>query len=219
MKILVIGAHPDDEILGCGGTIIKYIEQGHEVHILICTKAYPSYVDGWTEEYCKNQPIRQAAVDKFVGITKRHNFDIPTLHLNNVGHGEISLNINKIVGEIKPDIVFTHNFNDMNLDHFFIAKSTEVACRPEPKRSGFRWKIKLYAYEIIGSTPNNFSPNYYEILGKNHIKKKLDAFKLYTEEAKSFRRTPEIIERLSKKRADEILVNYAEAFKLIREVN
>jgi len=218
MRILVIGAHPDDEILGCGGTISKYLRYGHEVYICICTQAYTSKEDGWNKDYCIQQPKWQKDVDKFLKIKKRFNFPFPTVQLNNIGHGYLAKKINEVISIVKPDIVFTHYENDLNMDHVIVSKATQVACRPEPQTKGFRWKIKLLAYETLSSTPPSFNPNYYEILSKNDVVMKLRAYKLYVIESKSFRRTPLMVERLAKKRADEILVNYAEGFMTIREV-
>lgn len=219
MKVLIIGAHPDDELLGCGGTIVKYLEQGHEVYVLICSQAYYSREDGWTEDYIKAQRKWQKDVSTYLGITKWFSLLHPTLHLNNVFHGGLSKDISNIVELVKPDVVFTHYDHDLNMDHVIVSKATQVACRPEPQKNGFKWKIKLLAYEVIGNTPNSFNPNYYEILKKKQFNRKMKAFSLYVIESKKPRHSRERIERLSMKRADEIMVNYAEAFMVIREVN
>ena len=219
MRILVVGAHPDDEVIGCGGTISKYIAQGHDVYVFILTQAYYSRENNWDEEYHRRQIEWQDKVDKFLHIKERVKRIYPTVHLNTVPHGEISMDIQKEVERIRPDVVFTHYEHDLNMDHVIVSKATQVACRPEPQKKGFKWKIKLLSYEIIGNTPNSFNPNYYEILSKNDIKTKIHALKFYQSEAIKPRHQSDKIERLAKKRADEILVNYAEVFKIIREVN
>ena len=219
MRILVVGAHPDDEVIGCGGTIAKYISQGHDVYVFILTQAYYSKERGWDENYYKRQIEWQKQVDEFLHIKERVRRIYPTIHLNMIPHGEIATDIQKEVERIKPDIVFTHYEGDLNMDHVIVSKATQVACRPEPQKGGFKWKIKLLCYEIIGNTPNSFNPNYYEILSKNSIKAKITALSFYQSEAIKPRHHKDKIDRLAKKRADEILVNYAEAFYIIREVN
>lgn len=214
LKLLVIGAHPDDEILGCGGTIAKYIEQGHEVYILICTQAYIDHDHGWDKAYCEAQPVWQAKVDECLHIKQRFNFPFPAIQLNNIPHGELSAKIAEIIEKVKPDIVFTHFRGDLNLDHVLVSFATQVACRP-PKR------IRLYAYEVLSNTElgEPFKPTYYETLSKNHFLKKIEAYKCYEIESKVCSRSIVKLERLAKKRADEIRANYAEAFQIIREVN
>lgn len=211
MRILVVGAHPDDEILGCGGTIAKYISQGHEAFVCICTRAY---MPDWTKEYIENQTKWQKNVDKYLGIAKRFNFDYPTVMLNNIPHGDLSRVIAKVIKEVNPAVVFTHFEGDLDIDHFMVARTTFVACRP-PKR------IKLFSYEVLSNTEHGqaFKPNYYEVLSKTHFARKMKAYKLYKVESKKITRTSEKLENLAKKRAHEILVNYAEAFQIIREVN
>ncbi len=209
MKILIIGAHPDDEIFGCGGTIAKLSEKNNEIYVFIMTRAY---TPDWTVAYIKWAKKAQESIDKFFGIKKRYNADYPTVMLNNIPHGDMAKEIKKVVDEVQPDIVFTHH-SDLNLDHLIVFRATCVACRPPSL-------TKIYSYEIPSSTelsPDVFKPNFYVSLSKNHIIKKMKALEIYHRELKKSR-SLRMVETLARKRGDDIVRNYAEAFELIREV-
>ena len=211
MKVLIIAAHPDDEILGAGGTICKHVKNGDEVYICIVTKAYKPL---WSEEYMKTKIKEQKNVDKLLGIKKRYNLDFPTVKLNTISHGEINKRISEIVEEIKPDIVYTHYEYDLNYDHTLIFRACMVATRP-PK------KIKLLCYETLSETEWNnkaFQPDLWVDITP-FVEKKIRAFKIYKSEVKSYPhpRSKEGIELLAKKRGTEASMKYAEGFMLVRD--
>ena len=208
-RALIIGAHPDDEILGVGGSIFKLQELGYDFYVLIMTKAY---IPDWTKEYLKWAEEVQKKVDKQVGIIKRYIFDYPTVMLNNIPHGDMTKEIKKVIDEVNPDLIFTHHC-DLNLDHEIVGHCTLAATRP-PNRA------KVLAYEVPSSTelsPHPFKPNFFIRLSKNHLEKKVQAYKLYTKETKPSR-SERKVRTLATKRGDDILSNYAEAFILLREV-
>lgn len=210
MNVLVIAAHPDDEILGCGGTIRKHVESGDNVYVCIITIAY---TPNWSVKYIKWAEEQQKKVDKLMGITKRFNLGFPTVMLNNIPHGELSRAIMKVVDDVKPLIVYTHH-PDLNYDHEIVCRCSTVACRP-PRR------IKLLSYEILSTTclsPVAFIPNYFVAFGKNDLEYKIQAYKFYAKEIKEDR-SVDMVRNLAARRGTEVCVNYAEAFNLIREVN
>jgi len=208
-RALIIGAHPDDEILGCGGTIFKLQELGYDFYVLILTKAY---IPDWTMDYIRWSVEVQKKVDKKVGIIKRYNFDYPTVMLNNIPHGDMTKEIKKVIDEVNPELIFTHHC-DLNLDHEIVGHCTLAAARP-PNRA------KILAYEVPSSTelsPHPFKPNLYISLGKNHLERKLNVYKLYSKEIKPSR-SERKVRTLATKRGDDILANYAEAFIILREI-
>jgi len=211
MRILVISAHPDDEILGVGGTICKHVENKDEVYICIVTKAYEPE---WSKEYMETKIIEQKEVDKLLKIKKRFNLDLPTVKLNTVPSGELNKKIENVIEDVKPDIVYTHYQHDLNHDHTLIFKACLVATRP-PKN------IKLMCYETLSSTEwsySSFQPNIWVNI-KEYINLKIKAFETYKSEIKSYPhpRSSEGIKILAQKRGSEICREYAEAFILIRD--
>jgi len=212
MKILVVAAHPDDEVLGVGGTILKHISAGDKVYICIVTKAYEPQ---WSRGYIENKIREQKQVDKILGVNKRFNLDLPTVKLNTVPHGEINKKISLLIDEVEPDILYTHFEGDINYDHTLIFRACLVGTRP-PRR------IKLLCYETLSETEWNnksFLPNVWIDIGK-YMNKKIKAFATYKSEIKKHPhpRSEDGIKTLARKRGYEICKEYAEAFMLIREI-
>ena len=211
MRILIVGSHPDDEVLGVGGTLCKHVSNGDEVYVCIITKAYEPH---WTREYVENKFREQNEVDKVFKIKKRFHLNFPTIKLNIIPHGELNKAVTNIVEKINPHIIYTHYENDINYDHTLVFRACMVATRP-PKR------IKLISYETLSETEWNnkpFSPNLWIDI-EDHIEKKIEAFEIYKSEVESsfHPRSEEGIRNLAKKRGFEIMVKYAEAFMVIRD--
>ncbi|MBD3211226.1 MAG: PIG-L family deacetylase [Candidatus Lokiarchaeota archaeon] len=211
MKVLVLSAHPDDEILGVGGTICKHIRNGDEVFVCIVTKAYKPE---WSNAYIKNKVIEQESVDELIGIKRRINLNLSTVKLNKIAHGKLNKMIMNVVKTVNPNIVYTHYINDLNLDHRLVFESTLVALRP-PRR------VKLYCYETLSETEwhiHSFHPNYYVDI-KDFLEKKIKAFEIYESESKKYPhpRSRKGIKILAKKRGLEYFLEYAESFIMIKD--
>jgi len=169
MRVLVIGAHPDDEILGVGGTICKHVKNGDDVSVCIVTKAIEPR---WSKEYMERKLIEQNEVDTLIGIKQRFNLDLPTTKLNTIPYAELNIKISEIIEEIKPMIVYTHFEGDLNLDHSVVFNSALIATRPPNL-------IKLVSFETLSSTENSikcFKPNFYVGI-TDFIDLKVEAFK------------------------------------------
>lgn len=210
MKILVVAAHPDDEVLGLGGTILRHTSCGDDVYVCIVTKAYQPR---WSKEYMAEKLKEQKIVDGMLGIKKRFNLGLQTARLNTLPHGEFNQMITDLVDEIGPDMVYTHCEDDLHLDHSLIFKAVKVATKP-PK------KIALLCYETLSETEwgsSVFSPNIWVDINR-FLKRKIDAFKVYGSEVKTYPhpRSEKGIEVLAAKRGMESGLKAAECFKLIR---
>jgi len=210
-KILVICAHPDDELLGVAGTLLKHKDSRDKIYICMLTKAYESE---WTKEDMRKKIVEQKKVDELLGVTKRYNLDFPTVKLNTIPAGELNKKITDVVDEVKPDIIYTHFEHDVNYDHTIIFRGCLVATRP-PK------KIKLLCYETLSETEwgsKAFQPNYWVDI-KDYIDKKIELFKLYTAEVKKYPhpRSPEGVRILAQKRGADACKEYVEAFMIIKD--
>lgn len=211
MKILVVVAHPDDELLGVCGTLLKHISNKDEVSICVATKAIQPI---WSNDYIQTKIKEQVIVDSFLGVKKRYNLNLPTTQLNSLPHGEINQKIAKVINEVNPDIVYTHFENDINYDHTVIFRACMVATRPPQT-------IRLLCFETLSETEFNnksFAPNFWVDIA-SFINKKIEAFKIYQSEVKEYPhpRSPEGIKILAQKRGMDICTKYAEAFIIVRD--
>ena len=219
MNVLVIAPHADDEILGVGGTIAKYIKEGHKVYICIASRGYPplfsnEYVEGIIKEAIK--------CHKFLEVEKTFFLDFPAAMLEKANRNEINDKLYGVIDEVKPDIVFVPHYGDMQKDHEIIAKSCMVALRPK-----YQHKVKaIYSYETISETEwniphatNTFIPNVYIDIS-DYIQTKLDAMAQYKSQLSDFpnARSLEALEALARYRGSTINVCAAESFALIRQI-
>jgi len=216
MKILIIAPHPDDEVLGCGGTIAKYAKNGSEVYLCVVTKGY---TPDWSEEFLKNRPKEIEKANKILGIKKTYFLDYPTVKLDTIPQKELNEAISKVVNEVKPDILYIPHKGDLNKDHRLVFESSLVATRPANHKVK-----KILSYETLSETEwgqpiEVFIPNVYVDISET-LGKKIEAMKAYGSELKQYPhpRSLEIIETLAKKRGSEVGVKFAEAFILIKEI-
>jgi len=211
-RVLVVVAHPDDEILGVGGTIIRHLDDNNLVYVCIVTEAYQPY---WSESYIKRKKLAQNNVDKFLKITKRYNLNLPTVKLNMIPTGEFNQKIANVVNEVNPNIIYTHDKSDLNHDHKLIFQACLVATRP-PKR------ISLMTFETLSETEwgnELFQPTSFVNI-ESTIDRKLAAMSMYDMELKEYPHPRSIkgIKNLARFRGTSVCLKYAEAFKLIREI-
>lgn len=213
MNILVIAAHPDDEVLGMGGTIKKMSKMKNKVHLCVVS-------EGASAQYKDKKMIKQRQEScikssKILGISKIDFLDFQDMRLDDIPHLEINQALEKIISKIKPKFVFTTPNNDLNKDHSIVFESSLVATRPHNTKVK-----KLISYEIPGLTNSPFIPNLYENIF-SELKIKIEAFKCYKSEVNKFPhpRSIEVINSISKIRGMESGLKNAEAFKIIRDIS
>ncbi|MGL4393461.1 MAG: PIG-L deacetylase family protein [Fusobacteriaceae bacterium] len=221
MRVLVIAAHPDDEILGVGGAINKYSRNGDEVFVYIVT-------DGSTSQYpndiekLNNKKQEALEANKVLGVKEVIFGDLPDMKLDQVPHVKLNAEIEKVINKINPEIIYTHHHGDINKDHRLIFESTFVAVRPNRKDVK-----KVFTYEVLSSSEWGnikseamFSPNTYSVLKEIDIINKKNAMEKYKTELREYPHPRSIdgIENLAKYRGNQICENFAESFILIRGV-
>ena len=214
MKILILAAHPDDETLGCGGTI-KKLSTYKDTYIKLIT-----FTDGESSRD-NNKSNRNNLLEKIcplLGINDYICGNFPDNKMDTVSLLDICKFIEKNVDFI-PDIIFTHHRNCNNIDHKIVYNATLTAFRPQ-----YGNKIKIMSYFIASSTDynpfHNFLGNiYYNI--EDTIEEKINALKIYNNEMRDYphTRSYENISNLSKVWGSEVGLKYCEKFELVREVN
>lgn len=220
-KILVIAAHPDDEVLGCGATIAKHAAQGDEVTVLILGEGVSSRT-GLTR-LKKNKCIfllKQSAktVNKLLGVNNLILKDLPDNKFDTVPLLSIVQEIEKVVSKQAFNVIYTHSYSDVNIDHRKIVEAIESVIRPT-KGSSIH---KVLSFEVPSSTNWNFikktfSPNYFVEIDQNSLDKKMKALEIYKSEMRTFPhpRSPEYIKALAMIRGAQAGFNYSESFELI----
>jgi len=222
-KILIIAAHPDDEVLGCFGTVAKLVKEGYEAYTLILGEGKTSRDEQRVVENKKdeikilNNEIQNA--NNIIGIKKIFVESFPDNRFDSVDLLDIVKIISKIKEEIRPDIIFTHYENDLNIDHQITYKAVLTATRPMKNES----VKEIYSFEILSSTewkyPISFSPDvFFDI--SNTINLKLDAMKEYNSELCIYPhpRSLEGIRLNTKYQGMRVGKEYVEAFKSVRVI-
>ena len=209
MNILVIAPHPDDEVLGMGGTIKKLSKKNKIILCVVSEGATAQYKDKKMIKVRRDSCKKTA---KILGISQIQFLDYPDMRLN-LSHLDINKKLEEIIEKYKPEIVYTAPKNDLNLDHQVVFNSTLVACRP---KSGVK---QILCYEIQGNTKVPFVPNVFENIEKE-FSYKIKGFKMYKSEIEEFPNPRSIIaiENLAILRGIESGFKKAEAFELIKKI-
>ena len=223
-KILVIAAHPDDEVLGMGGTIAKLTSRGCEVNVLIVT-------DGSSSQYRDSDDLAKIIEDKkqetwacaqTLGVKNVYYGELPDMKLDTIPHITINKVIESAIEQLQPDTVFTHFWGDVNQDHVNVYKSTLVAVRPVMGQV----VKELYCYRVPSSTewtPSKadtmFMPNCFvdisEVAGR-----KYEAFGKYATELRDYPhpRSVQHLRELDVARGLEVGMGPTETFVLLRKL-
>tara|TARA_B100000315_G_scaffold56042_1_gene50233 strand:+ start:418 stop:1104 length:687 start_codon:yes stop_codon:yes gene_type:complete len=222
--ILVIAAHPDDEVLGCGGTIARLTSEGSNVFTLILGEGVTSR-DASRDRTKKENEIAELRkqtedANKILGVKKVYTFDFPDNRFDTVPLLDIIKTIEEIKDGFKPDIVFTHHPGDLNIDHQMTFKAVMAACRPTIDES----VKEIYSFEIPSSTEWNapssltyFMPDYFADVNKS-LEIKINALKEYKTELRDFPhpRSLKAVALNAKQWGVKMGFEAAEAFKTIR---
>jgi len=211
-RLLVVGAHGDDETLGAGGTIAKLTDDGVSVGLCVMTN------DDGSRRVNRAEAIKGAA--KALGIE--------LVEINALGdsrldtHGQLELNrvVERIVQDFNPDTVFTTSMADLSVDHQMVSRAVRVACRPN--RSDVR---ELRCFEVRSSTDTGealgieptFRPNCWQPLSEIHMDRKLEAMRAYGNEIELWPqpRSEDGIKILAKYRGSQVATDLAEAFEIV----
>lgn len=213
-RILVIAAHPDDELLGCGGTIARHTAQGDEVRSIIMCEGESLRYKGMNVD--QSPAIKDA--NNILGVKKVYHLKFPDQKLDTFSLIDIIKPIEGIVEEYQPQIVYCQFGGDINRDHQILSEAALVALRPVVTSVE-----EFYQFYTVGSTewgyPNSFSPDTWVDI-KEYLDTKIKAFSCYTSEVRDWPhpRSIKSLEHLAYYTGSTCCLEAAESFVTIRRI-
>lgn len=221
MSVLVVVAHPDDEVLGAGGTMYTFAQKGQEVYVCILSAKAAARTkrpsDQDLEDDLKNSM-------KALGVSHIIEGDFPNIKLNTVPHLELVQFIENAIMETKADMIITHHPADLNNDHVQTSIACQAAVRLFQRRTDVLPLKELLFMEVPSATEwglntglNQFRANTFVELGKETVEKKIEALSMYRGVMRDYPhpRSPEAIMGLAAYRGSQSGCNYAEAFESV----
>jgi LmbE family N-acetylglucosaminyl deacetylase len=217
-KIIVISAHPDDETLGAGGTLLKHKKQGDELYWLIVTNIFEN--QGFSKDRIESRQEEIQKVSILFGFRKVFMLDYPTMTITSETLLDMIPKISSVFQEVQPEVIYTLNRSDAHSDHRYLSDAI-MACT-----KSFRYPFikKVLMYECISETefapafPEKvFIPNYFVDISE-HIEKKLEVMRIFESELGEppFPRSEENIRALARFRGSSVGCLYAEAFQVVK---
>jgi LmbE family N-acetylglucosaminyl deacetylase len=223
MTVLCVAAHPDDEVLGVGGTLARHAAKGEEVHVCILSDGVTSRYDDTdaVDDEIKQRRDRARDACETLGATVSLH-DFPDNSFDTVPLLDIVQTIERELKEHDPDIIYTHHYGDLNVDHELACRATITATRPLADSSVER----VLAYETLSASEwsipeasNAFQPTSFVDIS-SHIDVKLDALSVYENELREppHPRTVNTIQKNAEVWGAKTGVDAAEPFEVLREV-
>ena len=219
-KVLVIAPHPDDETLGCGGTLLKHKNTGDQICWLTITSILEAHGFPHHQVVEREQEIKQVA--KLYGFNKVYNLDFPTTKLDNIPIGDIIFRIGEVIKSYCPEVIYIPFSGDVHTDHKVVTNAA-ISCT-----KWFRYPFvhKILCYETLSETEFGidpsvaaFRPNVFVDIS-DYFEQKLTIMNAYKSELRDFPfpRSEKAIRALGLLRGAAIGKNYGEAFMLLKEI-
>lgn len=225
MNILVIAAHPDDEILGCGGTMARLAHEGHDIFIAI-------FGEGITSRYHSPEQADRSAVETLhrtsheaavtIGARDLFVYHLPDNRFDTVPLLDIVKIVEELMDRLKPQVIYTQHGGDLNIDHQVLHRAVLTATRPVPGQM----VRDIYAFEVASSTEwafqqfePHFRPNTFVDISDT-LEIKIEALTKYKSEIRVFPhpRSPEALRSIARHWGSVVGCEAAEAFELIRAI-
>jgi LmbE family N-acetylglucosaminyl deacetylase len=225
MKILVVAAHPDDEVLGCGGTMARLAQAGHQLAVAILGEGVMSRHPQGGQAAEKELAAVKASAHQaaaHLGVEHLWLYDLPDNRFDTVALLDIVKRIEEILDRFAPETIYTHHGGDLNVDHRVVHQAVLTAARPLPGQQ----VREILAFEVPSSTEWSFQglapafrPNVFVDISRT-LELKLQGMALYQSEVRAFPhpRSPESITALARRWGSVVGCAAAEAFELMRAI-
>lgn len=217
--VMVVAPHPDDEILGVGGTLARLAEVGVETHVVVVTTGRSPRFDAELVATVRAEAARAHAM---LGVTETHYLDCPAAGLSEFGHADLNAALSGAVRRIAPQTLFLPHPGDIHMDHQLSFLSALVAARPHQHA----YPTHIFAYETLSETNWNapyltpgFLPHLFVDISDT-LERKLDAFALFESQQRPapHERSVTALRALATLRGATIHRAAAEAFVAVRMV-
>jgi LmbE family N-acetylglucosaminyl deacetylase len=218
--VLIVAAHADDEVLGCGGTIAKHTSEGDVVHAVFMADGVRSRSNTADVDLPRRMVAAKQA-HKILGLQRVEFLELPDNCMDSVPLLKIVQALEAVIQKISPQVIYTHHHGDLNIDHRITHNAVMTACRPVP---GCAIK-EIYSFEVLSSTEwavpslEPFLPNCFVDI-KNFLDHKIKALQAYELEMRPVphSRSIEHVKCLARHRGYSVGVDAAEAFMSIRQI-
>lgn len=221
MRVLAISAHPDDETLGCGGTLLKHRAQGDELYWLVATQAHAPQ---WPAEIISRKGDEVSAAASAYGMSEVFKLGFPTVRLDTIPRADLIDAVRGVMARVRPETVYVVHQGDIHSDHGAVFTAVMAVLKPFHMASlGVR---RVRSFETLSSTdaapahPHRlFAPTLYNDITP-YIDRKIEIMAMFATETQPdpLPRGPAAIRALARVRGATIGVEYAEAFMSVREV-
>lgn len=225
MNVLVVAAHPDDEVLGCGGVIARLASEGHDVTIAIFGEGVTSrYADRThaNPQDLTNLRTTAHAVATLLGARELVTLGLPDNRFDTVPLLSIVKDVERLIAEYRPSTIFTHSGGDLNVDHVVLHRAVLTATRPMaggPVRELHTFQVASSTEWAFGQFAPTFRPSLFVDV-ERFLERKLEAMALYESEARVFPhpRSPEALRAAAQHAGVAVGMRAAEAFETIRQL-
>ena len=224
-NVLVVAAHPDDEVLGCWGTMARLVQEGREVYIAILG-------EGATSRYQERDKADQSKVETLldnsqqvadmIGAKQVLNYGLPDNRFDTLSLLDVVKIVEKLIVEIEPAVIYTHHPSDLNIDHGVVFRATLTATRPVsgcPVRDLFAFEIPSSTEWSFNTYQPEFRPNVFVDI-TDTMEMKVKSMQTYKSESRHFPhpRSPEALLAIASHWGSVVGVKHAEPFELIRSL-
>ncbi len=224
-KILIVAAHPDDEVLGCGGTIARLAKKGYDVYISILGEGITSRYnqrEAADPKLVKELHKQSRQVTEILGAKDLFLYSLPDNRFDTVPLLDIVKIIEGLIEKVKPSVIYTHYGGDLNIDHQITSRAVLTSTRPvknHPVKEIYTFEVPSSTEWAFGQYQGGFNPTVFVDVSKT-LDIKIKAMEIYDSEMKSFPhpRSSKALNALAQYRGINVGLEAAEAFEIVRKI-